>query len=712
MTTAGPEQQQGTAEAPHTVPHEQLALVRERVRRAAPKPVDPPAAELPVARVALDVPLAHLDRPFDYLVPEGMSAGAQPGTRVRVRFAGRDVDGFVVAREPGSDHPGRLERVRRLVSPEPVLHPEVLELARRVADRYAGTLTDVLRLAVPPRHAAAEAEPAAEQEPAALPVADPAAWADYDGGPAALAALADGASPRVVWAVLPGPRWAAEVAQAVVATAASGRGALVLAPDQRDVDRLDAALTERLGEGRHVVLTAGLGPAERYRRYLRASRGEVRVVLGTRAAAFAPVQDLGLVLVWDDGDDSLAEPRAPYPHAREVALLRASAASSAGRPPALVLAGHAVTAEGALLVRSGWAAPLRAPRDVVRARAPRVVVPEREPGGEDPLAVAARIPTAAWRAASAALERGPVLVQVPRLGYLVRLACSRCRTPTACPSCSGPLALPAPGTSDADLPAALRCRWCATQVPGWRCPVCSSPGLRAVQVGAERTAEELGRAFPRARVLQSTGERSRARVPDRPAIVVATPGVEPVADAGYAAALLLDGGAMLARPALRAQEDALRRWLDAASLVRPAGEGGTVVVCLEGERPVVSALLRWDPFGHGLAELEEREPLGLPPAARVAVLSGAPATVAEAAVELDRLVREARLDGVRAGSVLELEPEPRPGSAPEPRARVLVRAPRRSGAGLAAALAALQAGRSARRARDPLRVVVDPVDLG
>ena len=116
-----------------------------------------PAAQLPVARVAVDTPLAHLDRTFDYLLTEEQAAVAEPGCRVRVRFAGRLVSGYVLDRADATEHEGRLAYVERVVSPEPVLTPEIAALAREVADRYAGTMADVLRLAIPPRHAAAEA---------------------------------------------------------------------------------------------------------------------------------------------------------------------------------------------------------------------------------------------------------------------------------------------------------------------------------------------------------------------------------------------------------------------------------------------------------------------------------------------------------------------------------------------------------------------------
>ncbi|HEX9354359.1 MAG TPA: hypothetical protein VF933_11175, partial [Streptosporangiaceae bacterium] len=126
---------------------------------------------LPVARVAVDISLAHLDRPFDYLVPARLDAEAVPGCRVRVRFAGQLVDGYLLARTETSEHQGRLARLERVISPEPVLTPEIFDLARAVADRYAGTLADVLRLAIPPRHATAERQAPGEREAPAAGIA-------------------------------------------------------------------------------------------------------------------------------------------------------------------------------------------------------------------------------------------------------------------------------------------------------------------------------------------------------------------------------------------------------------------------------------------------------------------------------------------------------------------------------------------------------------
>ncbi|MEP6666977.1 MAG: primosome assembly protein PriA, partial [Nocardioidaceae bacterium] len=85
---------------------EQLALLRSEVLTKRPKQVAGSAPERPVARVAVDLPLAHLDRPFDYLVPATLHEQAVPGCRVKIRFAGRDVNGFLLDRSAESGHVG------------------------------------------------------------------------------------------------------------------------------------------------------------------------------------------------------------------------------------------------------------------------------------------------------------------------------------------------------------------------------------------------------------------------------------------------------------------------------------------------------------------------------------------------------------------------------------------------------------------------------
>ncbi|MGU3498997.1 primosomal protein N' [Mycobacterium sp. C31M] len=647
----------------------------------------------------LSVP--HLDRDFDYLVAADQSDDAQPGVRVRVRFHGRLVDAFILERRSDTDHVGKLGWLDRVVSAEPVLTPDVRRLTDAVAARYVGTRPDVLRLAVPPRHANVEKQAPPDLPPLAHRPVDETGWARYARGAQFLTAVREGRAARAVWQSLPGEQWPLRLAQAAAVAVNAGRGALIVVPDQRDVDAVHAAAIGCVDESRVAALSAGLGPAQRYRRWLSVLRGQARLVIGTRSAVFAPVCDLGLVAIWDDGDDSLSEPRAPYPHAREVAMLRAHQLRCAA-----IIGGFARTAEAHALVRSRWALDLVATRAVVRHHAPRVVALDDNAfeHERDPAAHTARLPSMALRTARVALESGhPVLVQVPRRGYIPALACAKCRTVARCRHCTGPLQL-----TDRDAHGAV-CRWCARTDLMLRCASCGSDAVRAVVVGARRTAEELGRALPGATVITSGGESVLSTVPGKPAVVVATPGAEPVADGGYGAALLLDGWALLGRQDLRAVEDTLRRWMAASALVRSRADGGTVAVIAESAIPTVQSLIRWDPVGHAESELEARDEVALPPAVHLAVLDGVPAAVS-ALLDAAELPAQAEPLGP-----VDLPPGARrpPGIAVDsPVNRMLVRVPRSGGLELAAVLRRAVNSQSSRHDQQPVRVQMDPLHIG
>lgn len=661
------------------------------------------AATDPVAEVAVDTHLAHLDRPFEYAVPAELDEAARPGVRVRVRFAGRVVDGFLLARRAEAEHAGRLAPLVKVVSPEVVLTPSLARLCREVADHYAGTLADVLRLAIPPRHARAEKAPSGTEPvgatgaPVSIPQVAAMGWEAYPAGPALLRRLAAGESPAAAWWAVPdaGAGWPTAMASAVAAVAASGRGSLVVLPDHRDIDRLAVALDDNLGSGNYVRLTADLGPEQRYTAWLRALRGQVRVVIGSRSAAFAPVQDLGLVAWWDDGDDNLQEPRAPYPHVREV-LRRRAALSRA----ALLVGGYSRTPEVQHWVEAGGLPEVRPAPAAVRGSVPRITVAgEGHQGARDAAAATARLPSVAWKAVKDGLLSGPTLVQVPRRGYLVSLSCEDCRTPLRCPHCAGPLRVAATG-------AQASCGWCGRPDAGRPCRECGGNRRRSRVIGEERTAEEVGRAFPGARVVVSRAGQVVATVGAGSAVVVATPGAEPVADGGYAAAVLLDGWAVLDRGGLDGPTEALRRWMTAAALSRA---GAPVVLAgvppHAGQRPV-EALVRWDPVWLASRELGDRAELGLPPVRRTAVLTGDLAAIESAAVALSADAATGR-GGVEVLGPLPCE-EPRQDA---PRARIVVRADDSDAHGLPRLLRTLRSSRSLRKEPGELEVRLDPSDL-
>ncbi len=650
-------------------------MVAEPVRTPAAKPSKPtpdPAPELPVARVQVDTGLAHLDRPFDYVVPATLHETAVPGCRVKVRFAGRQTDGFVLERVAESEHEGTLAAISKVVSPEPVLAPEIAQLAGLVVDRWAGTVGDILRLAIPPRHARAEAAGRPVRPTDDLPGLESAAWPDVPGAGSYLGALRDGRPARAVRSVLPTEDPAEVVAQTALATLHAGRGAVVCVPDARDLARWDAVFARVLGQGRHVVLSADQGPAARYRSFLAARRGDVHVVLGTRAAAWAPVHDLGLVAMWDDGDDLFAEPRAPYAHTREVLLTRA-VESDAG----VLLAAHARSAEAQALVDTGWCVDLATDDVIRRAAWVRPEVTDGSTHGSAP----ARLPSEVFRAVREA--EGPVLVQVPRRGYRASLSCQSCREPARCRACAGPLA-------QLSSKATLVCRWCATPAPDWTCPSCGSPRLRAPVVGQLRTAEEYAKAFPEHEVTTSGGDSVLSQVEPGRRIVLATPGAEPRAEGGYAVVVLMDTWLALGRDDVRVVEEAHRRWFNALAMA--AATGRSIAV---GDPSTLQALVRADPVGLARRELEQRRETHLPPFGRLATLEAAPEVLAPLA---------GRTWTPHTEVLGPVPADPRdPGVQ-----RLVLRAPRSEGAALSAALRTVTAERSARK-ESSVRVQVDPL---
>jgi primosomal protein N' (replication factor Y) len=570
----------------------------------------PPAS---IARVLVDAALPQLDRLLDYRIPAHLE-GVVPGVRVSVplRTAGRIAQAFVVETGDQQEFPGPLSDIESLISPLPVLRPEVWRLARAVADRAAGSANDVLRLAIPPRQVRVEKAWLAGER-SELPALQPS-------GIAGLPLLQDAvdAAQRVALTPAPGVvqvaggawvgRWAVTLAQAATRVLAAGSSAILVVPDYRDQEQLSAALSAAVPGDRVARWDARQPNPDRYRALLRASAGPM-IVLGNRSAIYAPAERLGLIAIWNDGDPLLEEPLSPYVHVRDAALIRQEQQGGA-----LVIAGHTRTTEVARLVEVGYLQALRPPR----ARHPRII-PTEYSTADDRLAAQARIPSLAWRTASAALETGPVLVQVARPGFAPGLRCADCGAAARCRRCGGPLRQRRQGVAPS-------CTWCGAIESAWRCPHCSGTALSPAGVGSRRTADELGRAFPGTRVIVSDGERPLTDVDARPALIIATRGAEPVAAGGYRAVLLLDGERMVARESLRVAEDVMRWWSDAASLA--ADDATTVLVGVGGA--LGTALASWTQAEFARAELADRYALGFPPAVRTATLQGAPDAVAEA----------------------------------------------------------------------------------
>lgn len=590
------------------------------------------AAESPgsrrVARVLLDSSLPQLDHLFDYSIPEHLAGQILIGQRVRVPFRSqaRRSHGYVIEFVERSEFSGELQSIAELVGPVPILSPDVWRLARAVADRAAGSAGDILRLAIPQRmvrvekqHLAAEAPAASPHEreiaPDAPPFESDATRAGEDTTLSEIL-LAGG---RTCVTASHGPErlstgewvggWAIRLARAALEVLARGRSAIVVVPDYRDLEQLRDAI-ESLGHRDTVLVTARQSNGERYSHFLRALDPEPRLVLGNRSAIYAPAHRLGAIFLWDDGDPLLAEPLAPYVHARDAALVRAEQ-SGAG----LCLFAHSRSAEVQRLVDLGYVQEERLP-----PRRTRVVHAD---ASIEPDAFAGRVPEFAARAIREGLREGPVLVQVATPGYAPVSVCGDCGVLARCAECSGPIAF-----RSARYGA---CRWCGRAADGWRCGECGGSSLEQRGMGSQRTVEQFQQQFAGARVLLSDGDHPLERLDSRAVLVVATRGAEPIAAGGYRVVVLLDAERLLSLESLRAGEDCLRWWHNAAALAAP--DARTIVA--SGGGPVVRAFVTGRDEEWLRAELQDRRALRFPPAVRVASVTGGSAEV-ERAVELVR----------------------------------------------------------------------------
>ena len=548
-----------------------------------------------VAHVIVESPVPRLDRLLDYLIPDELSDEVVIGGKVRVplgKGGSRRIDAYVVDISDTPTPGVSLSEIESANGSVPVLTPALWVLARTVADRNGGGVADVLRVAIPKRGVRIEKGRSIAAHVMPTPRPSIRSVMSLDAG---------------VSETTQGPtlRSLSQIADLVRVAEA---GVIVVVPDWRDL----ALLSRALEDVPHVTVDSSGTPSERYGRYLDILSGEARVVIGTRAAVYAPVVDLELLVVVDESDPLLEEPHTPYVHARDAAVVRNSI--EGGR---LVFASITPSVESARFVELGFVEPTT----TIPVR-PTVMLANDVT--DDGFASRARIPTSGWRVLRAALERGPVLVQVSRPGFTPQVVCADCRTPHRCGTCRSLLSGNRDGT--------VLCRVCGLAPIGLKCSHCSGRETAWSGVGSVRTAEELGRAFPGVPVVVADGEHRALEVPRRPSLVIATRGAEPIVAGGYEAVLIVDGDKELQRPGLRTSENCLRWWGHAAGLA--ADDASVVLANVDGAFASLFATNQWESIVE--TELRERRALGFPPSSRAIAVRGTIA-VLQAVRELDEV---------------------------------------------------------------------------
>lgn len=759
-----------------------LAGLAPRKRRKRAPAEHTPAEQHPIAQVVLDVQALHLGQTFDYFIDEKDSEAAQPGVLLRVRFGGQRVSGVIWARTDTSNTPrSSIRYIERVLSPDVLVPASMRKDIGLIAKAYGGTRANILRFAVPPRVAKVEAEQrlaASFRRPVGGSLSD-----NTQGGFAGRGTNPDGTMPAgstfavastvsegaaqgyrrltanyadvnvlhdaltgqrfqsFVFDSLPGAQeWQRNMAWMVATALSAGKAAVVELPTMREVEDLMPMLRNYGLKpfapapaggwvGDVAVLNAETMPAaDRYRTYLAVALGQVKVVIGTRAVMYAPVEGPALFAILEDAAYQNMDGMMPYPQARGVMRLRAKshggvfvAMANARTPQSQWENTGPGTVETPVSGYSTTIHPLASP---LKDATPWVRWLNRDELARlaDP-SIGARVPHTAVRVLSKALESGPVLLSIPQDSVSETLSCAKCHRQARCAKCSGPLQLPADRRDSTP-----RCRWCGAAAINWKCPGCGHERMRVVRVGAAGTAAELAGLFRGVPVVLSSKTQGLVRdVACQPMIVIATPGFEPrvrpvSAEQGsagheYRAVAVLDAWTSLYALGVDARLDTLTAWMRAVSLCAPRSRGGQALILGETDPAIAQSLMLWDSRILAAKDLEERVETGMPPAVAAACVWGRRDAVMTLMQRIGALGGDwtacGELPGM-LGPVPIAQPDTvdaRELEATADRVKAVIRVPQSRRAELAARLHRETARHVASREPGELRFRVDPKDL-
>ena len=531
-----------------------------RLKTETAKRVEKIAAEsAPIVKVWVDNGIAHLDGLFDYLVPARFDAQVRVGVRISVDFAGRECEALVVERTEEGAQSG-LKFISKVLSPTVVAPLGLFELVAEGCARWLAHPYDFLRSAVPPRVAGVDK---LHQE--------------------SVSRFKNTASSKVNKTyihVQPHEDAIAKLAEFALSKVRTG-SILIIVPEERELQRLAKVLGDKA-----CVLSGALSRSVRYENYLRSIREPDLITIGTRSAIFAFPPDLKTIVVFREGAESHYEPRSPGWNTRDLALMR-SAQSGCD----LFFVGYSPALEIGLLID----------KDEVKMldKSNRLQVSNFESlNGEI-------LPNRIFSPIRKALKSGPVLFLIPRKGYASSLMCKKCRNIATC-ECGGKL-------SRRKANVAPECVLCGKSQPSLKCRWCKSDALMMLGRGGERHTEEIGRAFPNIPTFYSTADSQIVDLPDSPALVIATAGMQPHVDGGYSAVVLLEGDSFFSYSDLRAQERARETFFIAAASVSKKGE---VITVVNSSNPITAAITQWSPKVLATRELSERSELNFPPYSR------------------------------------------------------------------------------------------------
>lgn len=596
-------------------------------------------------QVALDVPL---DGVFDYRA----DVPVETGLRVIVPFGRRQLMGVVVGC-PGQPalSPESIKSIERVIDDLPPLTPAWLDMARFAAEYYQRPLGEVMLPVMPARlrSVAAYTSVQSGDGPVAKQLAKQAKKKKLKAHPHDEAAEHDAPHHKSALQLNTQQQLAVETITATtayqtcllfgvtgsgktevyLAAAArvlqSGRRVLFLVPEINLTPQFAASLQARLAPyvqaDQIALMHSGLTDTQRQESWVRAAMGDARIVLGTRMAIFAPLSNLGLIVVDEEHDPSYKQQEGLRYSARDLAVWRGR------QDQATVVLGSATPS------LESWAQAQRGhyKRLNLTERAHQTLMPHIRlidtrradlKQGLTPQVVDAMTQTLA--------QQQQVLVFLNRRGYAPVLHCSSCGWLSQCKNCSVFAVL----HRDQPNKMRLHCHHCGQQTPVPKaCPECGDQDLQAMGRGTQRLEEHLTELFPQARLARIDADSTRSKGSAQALfdqvhaglvdILVGTQMVSKGHDfARLGLVVVLNADSMLFSQDFRAPERLFAQLMQVAGRAgRHQGQGQVLVQTGYPDQPIYKALCQHDYPGFAQSTLEERRTAQLPPYVYQALLT-------------------------------------------------------------------------------------------
>lgn len=535
------------------------------------------------------VPAWRLSRSFTYAVPDKLMGRVEPGTLVRIPLGGRKVRGIVVGMGGAGDQD--LEDISGVVVPVPMAPPPMTDLLDWISERYLSPKGQTYARVVPPRvraRRAAIAEQDTLTEAKVLP--------GYVGGTELLAAITEGRAGTWCLRVALGEDRGRVICELITA-ALPGGSSLVAVPEVR----FGSATLESISAGFADVcrIDSAVGDAERSQNWI-ALAGGAPIGAGGRAAVLAPAPSLRLIVVDEESHRTYKEDRSPRFDARRVAIERARLQDAI-----CVLVSAAPSVESGAAARAGTFGSVEPSRNMDRAHRPLIEFVAKPTDRAISHELHERIRDT--------LRSGrPAAMLVPIGGYARALWCAECRRSVRCPRCEA-------GMIYGHSTRTVRCPRCKLESAAPDvCPNCRANDFRFVGAGSERLSEQLGKSFPRAKVVRMdpalAHDLERGKRIEADIYVTTWIGTKEAIRPDVGLVAVLDADALIRRPDFRSAELAYQALVEMAEWAGPASTGGRLLVQTdEVGHHALQAIARND-YGFFLErELGSRRELGYPP---------------------------------------------------------------------------------------------------